>query len=129
MHLDIAGEKLWIQTDNTEHGIAPVWVQAGIPKSNILLAFRPPAVRKHTDYAVACERRKPAKRGGQLGRQRMCYIAPKHAEGPAQLGLKRRDNSDWPVSFRAPERLQAVLPVDRARRRGIMHPSPQGKEM
>ena len=25
----------------------------GIPKSNIVLAFRPPEVRKHTDFAVA----------------------------------------------------------------------------
>ena len=53
VHIDIVGEKLWIQTDNTEHGIAPELVQAGIPKSNIVLAFRPPEVRKHTDYAVA----------------------------------------------------------------------------
>jgi hypothetical protein len=52
-HIDIIDGKLWIQTDNTEHGIAPELVHAGIPKSNIVLAFRPPDVRQHTDYAVA----------------------------------------------------------------------------
>jgi hypothetical protein len=50
---DIVGEKLRIQTDNTEHGIAPELIQAGIPKANIFLAFRPPEVRRHTEYAVA----------------------------------------------------------------------------
>ena len=52
VHIDIVGDKLWIQTDNTEHGIAPELVDAGIPKSNIVLAFRPAEVRKHTEYAV-----------------------------------------------------------------------------
>jgi hypothetical protein len=52
-HIDIIDGKLWIQTDNTEHGIAPELVRAGIPKSEIVLAFRPPEVRAHTDYAVA----------------------------------------------------------------------------
>ena len=52
VHIDIVGDKLWIQTDNTEHCIAPELVQAGIPKSNIVLAFRPPEVRQHTEYAV-----------------------------------------------------------------------------
>jgi hypothetical protein len=51
-HIDIVGDKVWIQTDNTEHGIAPELVEAGIPKSNIVLAFRPSDVRKHTEYAV-----------------------------------------------------------------------------
>jgi hypothetical protein len=52
VHVDIINGKLWIQTDNTEHGIAPEFVQAGIPKSDMVLAFRPPEVRKHTEYAV-----------------------------------------------------------------------------
>ena len=53
VHVDIIDGKLWIQADNTEHGIAPELVQAGIPKSDIVLAFRPPDVRQHTEYAVA----------------------------------------------------------------------------
>ena len=45
--------KVWIERDNTEDGVAPELVQAGIPKSQIVLAFRSPEVRKHTEYAVA----------------------------------------------------------------------------
>lgn len=52
-HVDIIDGKLWIQTDNTEHGIAPELVRAGVPKSDTVLAFRPPEVRQHTEYAVA----------------------------------------------------------------------------
>jgi len=52
-HLDIIEGKIWIEKDNTEDGVAPELVQAGIPKSHIVLAFRPPEVRKQTEYAVA----------------------------------------------------------------------------
>jgi hypothetical protein len=53
VHIDIIGGKVWIEWDNTEDGVAPELVAAGIPKSHIVLAFRPPEVRKHTEYAVA----------------------------------------------------------------------------
>jgi hypothetical protein len=53
VHINIVDGKVWIEKDNTEGGVAPELVQAGIPKSHIVLAFRPPDVRKHTDYAVA----------------------------------------------------------------------------
>ena len=53
VHIDIVGGKVWIEKDNTEDGIASELVQAGIPKSQIVLAFRPLEVRKHMDYAVA----------------------------------------------------------------------------
>jgi hypothetical protein len=53
VHVDVIDGKLWIQVDNTEHGIAPELVKAGIPKSDIVLAFRPPDVRQHTEYAEA----------------------------------------------------------------------------
>ena len=53
VHIDIVSDKVWIQTDNTEHGVAPELVQAGIPKSKVVLGFRPPEMRKHTEYAVA----------------------------------------------------------------------------
>lgn len=52
-HVDIIDGKLWIQADNTEHGIAPELVKAGIPKFDIVLAFRPPDLRQHREYAVA----------------------------------------------------------------------------
>lgn len=53
VHIDITNGKLWIEKDNTEDGIAGELVQAGIPKSQIVLAFRSLEVRKNTDYAVA----------------------------------------------------------------------------
>ena len=53
VHIDIVGDKVWIEKDNTEDGVAAELVQAGIPKSHIVLAFHSPEVRKHTEYAVA----------------------------------------------------------------------------
>jgi hypothetical protein len=53
VHIDIVGGKIWIEKDNTEDGIAPELVQAGIPKSSIVLAFRSPEMRKDTEYALA----------------------------------------------------------------------------
>jgi hypothetical protein len=52
VHIDIVGGKVWIEKDNTEDGVATELVEAGIPKSQIVLAFRSPEVRKDTEYAV-----------------------------------------------------------------------------
>ena len=53
VHIDLINEKIWIQQDNTEEGVATELVRAGIPKDQIVLGFRPPEVRQYTDYAVA----------------------------------------------------------------------------
>ncbi len=53
IHIDIVGGKLWIQANNTDCDVAAELVAAGVPKSDIVLAFRPPEVRRHTEYAVA----------------------------------------------------------------------------
>lgn len=53
VHIDIRDGKVWIEKDNTEEGVARELVEAGVPKSQIVLAFRPPEVRKETEYAVA----------------------------------------------------------------------------
>ena len=53
VHVDLIGGKFWIQRDDTEEGIASELVSAGIPKDRIVLAFRRPQVRKHTEYAEA----------------------------------------------------------------------------
>ena len=50
--IDFEAGKLWIQHDGTEEGVAKELVAAGIPKDQIVLAFRPAALRAHTDYAV-----------------------------------------------------------------------------
>jgi len=53
IHIDIKNGKIWIQHDGTEYGVANNLVEAGVPKDKIVLAFKPPEVRKYTDYAVA----------------------------------------------------------------------------
>ncbi len=53
VQLDIINGKVWVQSDNTEDGIAYDLEEFGIPKSDIVLAFHPESVRQHTGYAVA----------------------------------------------------------------------------
>ncbi len=53
VHVDIVDGKFWIQYDGTEDGIATELVHAGVPKEHIVLAWRPPERRKHTEFAVA----------------------------------------------------------------------------
>lgn len=54
VQLDIINGKIWIQQDNTEEGIADELEAAGIPKSDIVLAFHPERDRALIpEYAVA----------------------------------------------------------------------------
>jgi hypothetical protein len=53
VHVDLINGKFWIQRDGTERGVAAYLEDEGVPKSDIVLAFRPPEIRKYTDYAVA----------------------------------------------------------------------------
>lgn len=53
LHLDIINDKIWIQHDGTEDGIAYELEAAGIPKSQIVLASKPISNRKLTEYAVS----------------------------------------------------------------------------
>ena len=53
VHVDIQDGKFWIQRDGTEDGIAYDLEEAGIPKSDIVLAFHSESVRPYTGYAVA----------------------------------------------------------------------------
>jgi hypothetical protein len=52
IHVDLRGDKVWIQHDGTEDGIASQLVAAGIPREQIVLAFQHPSRRKHTPYAL-----------------------------------------------------------------------------
>jgi hypothetical protein len=52
LHVDIKGGKIWIQHDGTEEGIANRLVAAGVPKEDIVLAFRSPYKRSVTEFAV-----------------------------------------------------------------------------
>ena len=51
IHIQILNEKIWIQYDGTEYGVATDLVEAGIPKSDIVLGFRHPSIRKYTGFA------------------------------------------------------------------------------
>ncbi len=51
IHVDIIQDKIWIQHDGTEGGIAKELCSCGVPKDKIVLAFHPPDVRKYTQYA------------------------------------------------------------------------------
>ncbi len=53
VHIDIIDGKIWIHRDGTEDGIAADLEREDIPKSDIVLAFHAPELRKHTDYATA----------------------------------------------------------------------------
>jgi XisI protein len=53
LHLDIRDGKVWIQHDGTDEAIAERLVEAGIPKDQIVLAFKHPDVRPYTDFAAA----------------------------------------------------------------------------
>ncbi len=52
LHIDIKGEKIWIQHDGTEKGIANDLVSFGVPKEDIVLAFHAPYKRQYTGFAV-----------------------------------------------------------------------------
>ena len=53
LHIDIRDQKVWIQHDGTEDGIAEELVRKGIPRDRIVLAFKPPEIRPYTDFATA----------------------------------------------------------------------------
>ncbi|HEX9732048.1 MAG TPA: XisI protein [Thermoanaerobaculia bacterium] len=52
LHIDLIGDKVWIQYDGTSSGVASELVEAGIPRESIVLGFKPVSVRPHTGYAV-----------------------------------------------------------------------------
>jgi hypothetical protein len=52
VHVEIKGDKIWIQQDGTEDGVAADLLAAGIPRDCIVLGFKSPQSRSHTQYAV-----------------------------------------------------------------------------
>ncbi len=52
IHIELIGDKIWIQYDGTSPGVAVELVESGIPKEDIVLGFRPPHIRPHTDFGV-----------------------------------------------------------------------------
>ena len=52
IHIDVIGDKIWIQNDGTSPGVAEDLLEAGIPHESIVLGFHPEYVRQHTGFAV-----------------------------------------------------------------------------
>ena len=53
LHVRLHGEKIWVEEDWTEEGIATALLRAGVPHDHIVLAFHPPDKRPLTEFAVA----------------------------------------------------------------------------
>ncbi len=53
IHVEFVGDKIWVQRDGTEDGIANALVEAGIPKSRIVLGFWDPEARAAGEFAAA----------------------------------------------------------------------------
>lgn len=53
IHIDLKGEKLWIQYDGTEVGVANELIESGIPKTDIVLAYHSPFIRQNDGFAVS----------------------------------------------------------------------------
>jgi hypothetical protein len=52
VHIRIKNEKIYIEQDWTEEGIANELLREGVAKSDIVLAFHAPETRKFTEFAV-----------------------------------------------------------------------------
>ncbi|RCJ30897.1 fatty-acid oxidation protein subunit alpha [Nostoc minutum NIES-26] len=52
IHVDIKDDKILIQRDGTEIGVANELVAAEVPKQDIVLGFHAPYKRKFTEFAV-----------------------------------------------------------------------------
>ncbi len=51
--MDIKDGKIWVQENSTDFDIVLELEKKGVPKSDIVLAFHAPSMRKYTGYAVA----------------------------------------------------------------------------
>jgi hypothetical protein len=53
VHIDIIDDKIWVQRDGTEHGIATDLVRLGIPPERIILAFSAAGPRPYPTHRAA----------------------------------------------------------------------------
>jgi hypothetical protein len=51
VQIDIKGELIWVQADNTEYGIADKLLNQGILSEQIVLGFQVPYKRKYSGFA------------------------------------------------------------------------------
>ncbi|HAZ47163.1 MAG TPA: XisI protein [Cyanobacteria bacterium UBA11369] len=52
IHVRLKNQKIWIEEDWTEDGIATDLLQAGVQREDIVLAFHPPRLRQFTEFAA-----------------------------------------------------------------------------
>jgi hypothetical protein len=52
VHIRIKNDKIYIEEDWTEEGIANELLREGVPKEDIVLAFHDPETRKYTEFAT-----------------------------------------------------------------------------
>lgn len=52
VNIRIRNDKIWIESDLTEQGIATDLLNADVPKEDIVLAFHEPSMRKFTEFAA-----------------------------------------------------------------------------
>lgn len=52
IHVDIKGDKVWLQHDSTDAEIAETLVEMGVPKEDVVLGFHPEYWRQYTGFAV-----------------------------------------------------------------------------
>jgi hypothetical protein len=52
LHLSLENGKIWIQQNNTDREIASELMDLGVPASDIVLGFHPPAARHLTGFAT-----------------------------------------------------------------------------
>jgi len=53
IHIDLLNDKIWIQYDGTEVGVANQLLELGVPKTDIVLAYHAPIMRQYDGFAIA----------------------------------------------------------------------------
>ncbi|OQY43235.1 MAG: hypothetical protein B6242_15060 [Anaerolineaceae bacterium 4572_78] len=52
LHVVLKNDKIWIEEDMTEDGIATYFLEQGVPRNDIVLGFQHPSMRPFTEFAV-----------------------------------------------------------------------------
>lgn len=52
IHIDLKDEKIWIQYDGTEIGVANELIEKTVPPEDIVLAYHSPFIRQYDGFAV-----------------------------------------------------------------------------
>ncbi|MCP4709303.1 MAG: XisI protein [Planctomycetes bacterium] len=52
LHIAMKNNKIWIEEDMTEEGIATYFLAQGVPPDDIVLGFHPPQMRPYTEFAT-----------------------------------------------------------------------------